>query len=302
MERFFANILLKRGGMLAAFIELGRPWNGVIVALLTIVGAMLAIQAVPPAFFIMVGALATFIVYTAATILNDVYDIEPDKINMPYRPLERGSIAKSTAIRMSFFLYIIAILGSFAVSPVYFVSILVMSLVSVTYSLPPFSAKDRGFLGNIVLGVSMIFTSMYAGYALVTNSMVPSYEFLIVLSLFTASFCLISVLKDLKDIYGDRINKKLTFAVRHDKNISVLVSFVGTAILFYTMYLIDLYFIRTALFLYTSFAIVMLLVILELVSYKKFSIEMGEKTWAFARIILMFLALSIFTFSFFKFA
>lgn len=300
MERFFSGVF-KSGGSIAAMIELGRPWNGIIVALLTVIGSMMALQAIPVASFILIGGVLTLIIYMAATILNDIYDVEPDKINMPYRPLERNAIKRSTALNACIFLYGLSVIISILVSFNYFIAILLMSVISLFYSLPPFSAKDKGIWGNIVLSVSMIFTSMYAGFVLVTNSLIPSYEFLITISLFTLSFCLISVLKDFKDIYGDKLNRKFTFVVRYDKNISIVVSIIGTILLLCTVYLMNLYFIKMMSFIYISFIIILFLFILEIMTYKKFSIELGEKTWAYTRIIVMFLAVSIFTFSFIQF-
>jgi 4-hydroxybenzoate polyprenyltransferase len=300
MERFF-SLILGRWGKFASVIELGRPWNGIAVGLLSVVGAMLALKSIPPTSLLVITGFETLIIYMAASILNDVYDIDVDRVNMPYRPIQRGKIKMEIALYSSFAFYIVGIIISILVSLNFFFAVLLMSALSMIYSIPPIEAKNRGFLGNIVLGFDMIFTSTYAGYVIVTNTLIPNFEFLISVSIFTISFIFLSIVKDFKDVYGDKIYNKKTSALKYSKKFLTLLIMFGTFLLFLTTILFNTYFFHSTLFIFISFVVFTILFTVNLSLYNRISVEVGEIVWGAERILVLILILNMFLFSLISF-
>ncbi len=102
----------------------------------------------------------------ASNALNQSTDFIEDKISKPYRPLPRGNISKKEAERISYVLYIFAISLSFLINITFALFIILISVFSITYSIPPRMKKflilnqvwvaiPRGFLG--ILGSWSVF-------------------------------------------------------------------------------------------------------------------------------------------------
>lgn len=289
MERLFSS-LLSGSGKGTAFVEIGRPWNAVTVSFLTLLGSMLAVSAVPSLFYISVGMVVTFIVYMAASGLNDVYDFDVDRINMPFRPLQRGKVLRRSVLIFSSVLYSVALIVSLLVSFYYFLAVFLMAFISMTYSLPPFAAKDRPVVGNFVLSFNMIFTSLYAGYVLVTQELFPTSGFFVFVFLLLFSFLFINMTKDFKDIVGDKIFKKRTTVLTYG-NLVVLFTLIGAALLEVTIIMFDALYINNIFFVLMGSIAPLGIAVSELMLLFNFSARRGEAVWSVVRVLLLFLIL-----------
>ncbi len=79
-----------------------------ITFLVVIVGALICIISDYSIYKILLAALSAALTAGAGNIINDIYDIEADKINHPERPLAKGIIATKNAWMEYFFLTIIS--------------------------------------------------------------------------------------------------------------------------------------------------------------------------------------------------
>ncbi|MEM1869429.1 MAG: UbiA family prenyltransferase, partial [Acidilobaceae archaeon] len=90
--------------IILSLLELGRPMNAVLGVLSIFLGLAIMTGDIP--VFIPLGdALAItvaglMIVFSIMTI-NDVFDVEADKLNTPWRPIPSGRIDIHTALRAS---------------------------------------------------------------------------------------------------------------------------------------------------------------------------------------------------------
>ena len=163
--------------------------------------------------------------------LNQIYDVEIDKINKPYLPLASGLLSEKNA----FFTIIISAIGSIVIAS--FVSIFLIfvvvsgMIVGTLYSIPktrfktnPFVALFsiafvRGVLGNIGLYYS------YKESLSITRSIPEAILFLTIYVLIFST--VIAVFKDIPDLEGDRkFNiRTLTVTLGQDKvyKISILL-------------------------------------------------------------------------------
>jgi geranylgeranylglycerol-phosphate geranylgeranyltransferase len=88
----------------------------------------------------------------ASNTLNQVTDIETDRISKPYRPLIKGNIPIKKALNISILLYSIAIFISFFINPMFVFLVLLISFFSITYSIPP-RFKDKLFVNQLWIAI-----------------------------------------------------------------------------------------------------------------------------------------------------
>ncbi len=175
-----------------------------------------------------------------------------------------------------------------------------MIAVTYIYSGPPFSAKDKGIVGNLVLAFGSVFTTAYSGYFLSTNNFNIPMSFLLPLTSLTLFFAFFTILKDFKDTKGDRIRKKGTLAILIGIKNASLINIIGTVIFFPLTILIFNNIIQNFLFVISSLILFSLLLVLELIFYKRPSPRNGEKCWGLSRIVVLFFVIILVYSLFFK--
>lgn len=164
--------------------------------------------------------------------INQIYDVEIDKINKPYLPIAAGEISQKQAKYLVAFCAIFSIVFSLLVS-IYLLAVVLLGLfIGTLYSIPktrfktkPFMASFsisfvRGVLGNI---------GLYLSYNAVLTVTRPDVEvvilFLTVFVLINSS--VIAIFKDIPDIEGDAKYDVKTFSVRLGQqkifNISIFI-------------------------------------------------------------------------------
>ncbi len=295
MERFFAHILKRN--KLVSFIDLGRPWNAISVILVSFLGASLVSEASISLINYLILSVVILFIYMGSSCLNDIFDKAIDVINMPYRPLIRGSLKVIEAGYFATFCYIVGILISALISLPFFISILVMSLLSIMYSVPPFSLKNKGFLGNLTLGFVSGFVTFYSGYVLIANNLSINPLILIIGILLGFLFTFFSVLKDFKDMKGDRIYRKNTLVVKYGVRIPAIINLIGT--IFFSILIILIFYIfisKDLIFLVTSSILILILASLGYEQYSKSTLKIGERSWTMARVIFLLFLITLLIF------
>ena len=294
MERFFSKIMKK--SKITSFIELGRPWNGISVILLSILGFTLT-STVVNLWSISVLSIVVFLIYTGSSALNDLFDIRVDSVNMPFRPLERGSLKVNYASYFCLACYLLGNVIALFISIEFFISILLMSISSIVYSIPPISLKDRLFMGNLNLGFASAFTTVYAGYVIATNSLIMTNEILFQALSLMLLFSFFSILKDFKDRGGDDIYNKKTIATKYGIKNASKINIIGTLI-FFPLTIITFYYLSFQNLLFVSLSSLLFLAVLipEIRVFKNPTQRMGEMSWGFGRIAFLFFLLSLFLF------
>jgi homogentisate phytyltransferase / homogentisate geranylgeranyltransferase len=203
-----------RANPLVALWRFGRP-HTVIGTLTSIVGLYLIAvsQNVAPG----VGDLAwTLVAGYGVNVfivgLNQITDVEIDRINKPYLPIAAGDLS----LRQAWVIVVVA--GSVPVALaltqgwVELVAVVAGLLVGVAYSVPPLRFKRFPALASLCIsGVRAVVVNLgvYAHFAGAIAGPVWA------LTLFVAPFSFaIAVLKDIPDIEGDRRYQIATFTLR----------------------------------------------------------------------------------------
>ena len=153
--------------------------------------------------------------------INQIADVEMDKINKPYLPLAAGTLSRKNAMAIIVTALAIALVFAFAASLFYFILIIIILLIGIAYSLPPLYLKQhhlpaalaitlvRGLLVNV--GIFLHFQKTING-----NYNLPGHIWC--LAAFIMAFSIaIAWFKDLPDTEGDEKFHVRTLAVLYSK-------------------------------------------------------------------------------------
>jgi geranylgeranylglycerol-phosphate geranylgeranyltransferase len=82
-------------------LQIFRPELPFAAGVCVVLGEIIALGTFPSAPEILLGFLCGFFISGSATILNDYYDLEVDRINAPDRPIPAGIIGPAEALLLT---------------------------------------------------------------------------------------------------------------------------------------------------------------------------------------------------------
>ncbi|MHA1688656.1 MAG: geranylgeranylglycerol-phosphate geranylgeranyltransferase [Promethearchaeota archaeon] len=220
--------------------EIMRPVNDIMGSLTVIIGILntrTGISIINVIINLILGIITYFFIAASGMIINDIYDVEIDKINRPNRPIPSGRIT----LKQAKLLWVITIaigMGCAIINSM----ILNLGILNILFAL--FFAfigwlyaawgKKSGFPGNIIVSISFSIGLIYG--ALLNSSLVPDYIYFFFL---TSFFLLLSreIIKGCEDIEGDKKEGVKTLAIwigiKKAKWFSLI--FAACAILFFIL-------------------------------------------------------------------
>lgn len=165
--------------------------------------------------------------------LNQLTDVDIDRINKPQLPLPSGRLTASRAAQIIAVCAVLALGFAMAGGPWLMATITTVFVVGSLYSLPPVRLKrfplaaalsivgSRGVVGN--LGLWLTFEVGLTGTPRIPNHLLLFVTFML------GFMTVIALLKDVPDIEGDRIHEVRTFSVRFgpDRILSVSVAILA---------------------------------------------------------------------------
>ncbi len=158
------------------------------------------------------GALMAAMLNAASNAINQIYDLEIDRVNKPRRPLPAGTLTMGEAWGFTWAAFVVAWLLAFLAAPpapeavraarecfwiVLFTSVLVWA-----YSAPPFRTKRHGVWANVTIAVPRGLLLKVAGWSTVKT--IVGLEPWFIGSIFGLFVLGASTTKDFADIEGDR--------------------------------------------------------------------------------------------------
>jgi geranylgeranylglycerol-phosphate geranylgeranyltransferase len=160
--------------------------------------------------------LITILIMSISMVINDIYDIELDKINNPNRPLVTGEISKNEAI-----VFTAANIGLIKYISSKFLStnlqkISDLALFGILIYTPVL--KKISFIKNLFCASMVSFSVYYSGLSLEKN-ILTNYPILFtaIRYIFLGSLT-IELLLDINDMEGDKTNNIYTLPVLFDKD------------------------------------------------------------------------------------
>ena len=149
--------------------------------------------------------------------LNQITDIELDKLNKPHLPLASGEISRSTARVIIMFSALVSVISAYLAGWLMFSLVLIVGALGTAYSVPPLKFKKHhlgaAFSITLVRGVLVnILMFLHFQWEIAETLEFPLYMWPLVLFMILFSIG-IAWLKDIPDIKGDRNHGIETLAV-----------------------------------------------------------------------------------------
>jgi 4-hydroxybenzoate polyprenyltransferase len=200
---------MSRAGLL---LEFSRPFTLVAPALGFASGAVTAAGAYPQepwssalVVYPLIGLTMAAVLNAASNALNQIYDLEIDRVNKPARPLPSGRLSMRDAWVFTIVTYVVALILAWLVAPggrhECFWIVLVATVITILYSVPPFRTKRLGIWANLTIAIPRGVLLKVAGWSAVKT--IYGVEPWFIGAIFGLFLLGASTTKDFADMEGD---------------------------------------------------------------------------------------------------
>ena len=198
---------------ISLWLELARPFTLIAPALGFFSGAITAIGAYPHEIWswqilrpALTGALMAAVFNAGSNALNQIYDLEIDRVNKGKRPLPSGRMTMAEAWALTVFAYAATLVLAWLVDPAgrheCFWIVLVAIVATYVYSVPPLRTKQYGMWANFTIAIPRGVLLKVAGWSAVKT--VFGVEPWYIGTIFGLFLLGASTTKDFADMEGDR--------------------------------------------------------------------------------------------------
>ncbi|HEY1047898.1 MAG TPA: homogentisate phytyltransferase, partial [Bacteroidia bacterium] len=157
--------------------------------------------------------------------INQIVDVELDKINKPFLPLASGEMTISTARVIVYSCFTIASLLAASISLELFLVVTSSMAIGWAYSCPPLSLRRHHLPAALSISIVRGLMVNLGAYRVFNSEMNGSYDLsgdILVLTLFIVTFSIvIAWFKDLPDVIGDRQFKIKSIAVLYSPIVAI---------------------------------------------------------------------------------
>ena len=200
------------GSRPALLLELSRPFTLVAPALGFASGAVTAAGAAPRepwssdlVVYPFIGLVMAAVLNAASNALNQIYDLDIDRINKPRRPLPSGRLSLADAWSFTIATYAAALVLAWLVAPggrhECFWIVVIATTITILYSVPPFRTKRLGIWANLTIAIPRGVLLKVAGWSAVKT--IYGVEPWFIGAIFGLFLLGASTTKDFADMEGD---------------------------------------------------------------------------------------------------
>jgi 4-hydroxybenzoate polyprenyltransferase len=161
---------------------------------------------------IVIGTLMAMVLNAASNSINQIYDLEIDRINKPRRPIPSGRMSVREAKWVTLAFYVAAWILSAVVGVECLVLVLIASFFTYIYSVPPLRTKRHGMLANVTIAIPRGLLLKVAGWSTAKSIFVGPEPWWIG-AIFGVFLVGASTTKDFADMEGDRADGCATLPV-----------------------------------------------------------------------------------------
>lgn len=196
-----------------------RPFTLLAPALGMLSGGVTAMGAAPATPFapwillnLTLGTLMAALLNGASNALNQIYDVENDRINKPRRLIPSGVLSTREAGWVAACLYAVSLLLAAAVNATCLLLAAVAAVLTIIYSVPPFRTKRSALGANLTIAIPRGLLLKVAGWSTVKSVVNPEAWYVgVIFGLFLLGA---TTTKDFADMEGDRAAGCMTLPVR----------------------------------------------------------------------------------------
>lgn len=218
-DKQFVNV-----NMIKGTVKIIRPLNCAITSAVIVFSGLICIGDRLLSVKLFAAGVVGFLSAAAGNVINDIYDVEIDRINRPNRPLPGLLITLKQAWILYAFLFASSILLSYLLIPHVSIFVLLTNILLILYSL---SLKKLPLIGNIVVAFLTGFAFIFGGLVVwnVRTAVIPAtFAFLINL--------IREVIKDMEDKEGDKLAEARTFPILYSDRIVKSFVLIISVVLF----------------------------------------------------------------------
>jgi 4-hydroxybenzoate polyprenyltransferase len=200
-------------GAWRAYVDLARPFTLVAPALGFVSGALTAVGAAPrepwsPSLLVapLIGSAMAAVLNAGNNALNQIYDLEIDRINKPKRPLPSERLTIAQVWWFTNVTYAVALVLAWLVAPAgrheCFWLVAVAVVCTYIYSVPPMRTKRLGIWANVTIAIPRGVLLKVAGWSSVKT--IAGLEPWYIGAIFGLFLLGATTTKDFADMDGDR--------------------------------------------------------------------------------------------------
>ncbi len=186
--------------------------------LCVVLGQILALGELPRWTTVALGFASIFCISATALILNDVFDLEVDRVNAPHRPLPSGAVTPRQAIVLSLVVAASGLALSAVLSPVALGFAFVVWVIGILYN---WRFKRSGLAGNLMVAFSVGVTFVFGGISVGRTDEWLVWWFGAIAFLLDLGE---EIAADAMDAEGDRLIGSRSLAIVHGRAAAMYVS------------------------------------------------------------------------------
>lgn len=204
-----------------AYVELARPFTLLAPSVGFLSGGVVAWMARRPeglsgaaaTLEVLLGALAAACLNAASNAINQIYDLEIDRINKPKRPLPSGALSLGEAWVFTVVAYVFTFALAACVNLDFLGIVAVTTFITYAYSGPPFRTKRFGILANVTIAIPRGCLLVVAGWSAVASPAdLEPWLLGTVMGLYVLGA---ATTKDFSDMEGDQKYGCITLPIRY---------------------------------------------------------------------------------------
>ncbi len=210
------------------YLKLARIGNVIIAFLSVECAGILCGVNIAKSWEILLSAFAASLITAGGNAVNDIFDIEIDRINRPNRPLASGKLSMKQAKRFYLAATFTGLAASAAINTYSFIIAMVATFLIFMYS---YKLKRSVFYGNFTVALVTGLTFVYAGASVRDfNDVYPAAVFAFLTNLIR------EIIKDAEDVKGDSQIGVRTIATKFGTTVSAYIAISMTAILLFLVW------------------------------------------------------------------
>lgn len=189
-----------------AYLKIIRPINVLITFLVVLVAILISQTGVMEISIYLLVPLSASLIAAAGNVINDIYDIETDRISHPERVLVLGNLDIKRAWLLNFLLNTTAVFITLFISKTLLVIAVLTIVLLYFYST---HLQKLPLIGNITVAILTGAAFLYGGVAVdnISSAIIPAV-FAIMINLIR------ELVKDTQDMEGDLKNGYQTFPIK----------------------------------------------------------------------------------------
>ncbi len=162
--------------------------------------------------YMLLGAISAAILNGASNSLNQIYDLEIDRINKPERPLPANQLTIKEAWGVTLFCYIVALLLAYFITWGCFAMVSIAAFCTIIYSMPPLRTKRHWLAAALTIAIPRGMLLKVAGWSVLGRlTILEPWYIGLIFGLFLLGA---TTTKDYADMKGDQKNGCSTLPIR----------------------------------------------------------------------------------------